>query len=112
MRIGPLPQTYVDWVPVRAAHMQDDLAKSRYTVDLYRQYKKHLGAVRYWVLKEAQLLVVPDQVKALLGFGKVSLVAPALTVYKWSRHMKADRLIKALLLPQAYKEQIAALDVV
>jgi hypothetical protein len=30
--------------------------------------------------------------------------------YKWSRNWKGDRLVKALLLPPAYKEQIAALD--
>jgi hypothetical protein len=90
--------------------MQNDLQKSRYTVDLYQQYKKHLGQVRYWVLKEAQLLVVPDRVRELLDFGKTSFVAPVVPLYKWSRNWKGDRLIKAVLLPPAYKKQIAALD--
>jgi hypothetical protein len=110
MGINELPDTYVAWLPVRAAHMDADLQKSKYTVDLYKQYKKHLGAVRYWVLKEAQLLVVPEQVKKLLGFGTLSLVTPVVPLYKWSRRWNGDRLIKALLLPPAYKPQIAALD--
>jgi hypothetical protein len=110
MGISGLPLTYEAWLPVRAAHMQNDLQKSRYTVDLYQQYKKHLGQVRYWVLKEAQLLVVPDRVRELLDFGKISFVAPVVPLYKWSRNWKGDRLIKAVLLPPAYKKQIAALD--
>jgi hypothetical protein len=110
MAINELPATYIDWLPVRASHMERDLQKSKYTVDLYKQYKKHLGVVRYWVLKEAQLMVVPKQVKKLLGFGTLSLVAPVVPLYKWSRRWNGDRLIKALLLPPAYKPQIAALD--
>jgi hypothetical protein len=112
MEIGQLPLTYVDWLPVRAAHLERDLDKTAYTVDLYKQYRKHLGAVRYWVLKEAQLMVAPQRVKDLLGFGKVSLVAPLAPLYKWSRTWKGDRLIKAIVFPPAYKAQIAALDVV
>jgi hypothetical protein len=110
MGISELPDRYTDWLPVRAAHMEADLQKSKYTVDLYRQYKKHLGAVRFWVLKEAQLLVVPEHVKKLLGFGTFSFVAPVVPLYKWSRRWNGDRLIKDLLLPPAYKPQIAALD--
>jgi hypothetical protein len=51
-------------------------------------------------------------VRKLLGLGKVSLVAPALQLYKWSRNWNGDRVIKAAILPPAYKQQIAALDVV
>jgi hypothetical protein len=112
MGIPGLPQTYEAWLPVRAAHLQTDLQKSRYTIDLYRQYKKHLGGVRYWILKESQLLVVPQRVKELLGFGQFSFAAPVVPLYKWSRLLKGDRLVKALLLPTAYKKEIAALDVV
>jgi ER-bound oxygenase mpaB/B'/Rubber oxygenase, catalytic domain len=111
MHITPLPQTYEAWLPERAAHLETDLEKSNYTVDLYRQYKKHLGAVRYWILKEAQLLVVPPRVKTLLEFGKLSLVAPLVPLYKGSRYIKLDSLIKEVMLPSAYKKQIAALDI-
>ena len=112
MGIPELPPTYEAWLPVRAAHLQNDLAKSKYTVDLYKQYRKHLGAVRFWILKESQKMVVPQRVWKLLGLGKVSLVAPALLVYKWSRNFKGDRLIKAAILPPAYKQRVDALDVV
>jgi hypothetical protein len=110
MNIPDLPATYEAWLPVRDAHLDADLKKTKYTVDLYKQYRKHLGPVRYWVLKEAQLLVVPPQVKRLLWFGNNSLLTPVVPFYKWSRNWKGDRLVKALLLPPAYKKQIAALD--
>lgn len=110
MGIPDLPATYMDWLPVRAAHLHADLQKTAYTVDLYKQYKKHLGPVRYWILKEAQGLVVPQQVKTLLRLRSIPLLKPTVPVYKWSRNWKGDRLIKAALLPPAYKKQIAALD--
>jgi len=112
MGIGELPLTYEAWLPVRAAHLDTDLLKSEYTINLYRQYKKHLGPIRYWILKESQLLVVPQRVKELLDFGTVSFVKPLIPVYRWSRNWKGDRLIKAAILPPAYKAQVAALDVV
>ncbi len=34
------------------------------TVDLFRQYRKHLGTIRYALLREGQNLVVPERVIA------------------------------------------------
>jgi hypothetical protein len=33
--------------------------------------------MRYFILKQAQMLVVPQRVKQLLNFGKFSLLSPA-----------------------------------
>ena len=41
---------------------------SAYTEDLFRQYRKHLGLLRYLMLREAQILVVPGRVQELLGY--------------------------------------------
>lgn len=112
MGIPQLPATYVAWLPVREAHLQNDLAKSNYTSDLFLQYKRSLGAFRYRVLLEGQKLVVPPVVARLLGFGKVSVLAPVVPIYKGSRVLRLDKLIKWWLLPSAYKKQIEELDVV
>ena len=112
MHIPYLPASYTAWLPVREQHMQQDLARSRYTDDLFLQYKKSLGAARYRILKEAQMLVVPQKVAALLRFRKYSLLAPAVPLYKLSRLVKLDDAVKWLLLPAAYKKQIQELDVV
>jgi hypothetical protein len=111
MGLKELPLTYVDWLPVRDAHLLDDLQMSQYTSDLFKQYKKHLGAMRFKVLIEGQKLVVPDRVKELLNFSDFSLLTPVVPVYKISRLMKMDWLLKNILLPSDYKDQINELDV-
>jgi hypothetical protein len=111
MGLKDLPSTYFEWLPVREAHLKQDLQKSEYTLDLFKQYKKHLGAMRFMVLIEGQKLVVPDRVKELLHFNDFSLMTPLLSVYKISRLMKMDWLLKNIVLPSDYKDQIDEMDV-
>lgn len=112
MGLKELPVGFDNWLAARQQHLQHDLQLSKYTVDLFKQYKKHLGAVRYKILLEAQMLVVPDKVKELLGFRKFSLLKPFVPVYKITRKLNLDAIVKAILLPSAYKKQIKALDIV
>jgi hypothetical protein len=112
MNIPDLPPTYVAWLPVREQHLQNDLERSRYTDDLFLQYKRSLGSFRYKVLREGQVLVVPKKVVSLLRFKNFSLLSPIVPLYKMSRLVKLDGAIKWLLLPSAYKKQIKELDVV
>ena len=111
MGLTELPLTYKEWLPVREAHLMDDLQNSEYTTDLFKQYKKHLGAMRFKVLIEGQKLVVPDRVKALLDFNDFSLLTPVVPVYKISRLMKMDWMLRNILLPSDYKDQINELDI-
>jgi hypothetical protein len=111
MGLKELPLTYIEWLPVRKEHLIEDLQKSEYTTDLFKQYKKHLGAMRFRVLIEGQKLVVPDRVKELLDFSDFSLLTPVVPVYKISRLMKMDWLLKNILLPSDYKDQINELAV-
>src|SRR5678816_3869469 len=111
MGLKDLPLTYTEWLPVREAHLIEDLQKSEYTTDLFKQYKKHLGTMRFKVLIEGQKLVVPDRVKELLQFSDFSLLTPVVPMYKISRLMKMDWLLKNILLPSDYKDQINELDV-
>jgi hypothetical protein len=111
MQIPALPPGYAAWLPVREEHMQNDLARTRYTDDLFLQYKKHLGAFRYAVMKEGQRLVVPQKVAALLRFRKFSFLSPVVPLYQLSKRLKLEGVIKTLLLPPAYKKQIDDLDI-
>lgn len=111
MGLKELPSNYMDWLPVRDSHLKEDLEKSTYTADLLKQYKKYLGPLRFKVLTEAQKLVVPARVRSLLNYSHFSLLTFLLPVYKISRSLNIDWLIKNLLLPKEYKEQIKQLDV-
>lgn len=111
MGLKELPKTYVEWLPVRESHLQADLQKSEYSEDLFKQYKKHLGVMRFKVLIEGQKLVVPTHVKNLLDFSDFSFITPVVPIYKVSRVMKMDWILKNILLPSDYKDQINELDV-
>ncbi|RYY23099.1 MAG: DUF2236 domain-containing protein [Chitinophagaceae bacterium] len=110
MGLKDLPTGYAEWLRVYHEHLEQDLEKSKYTVDLFKQYRKHLGAARYKILQEAQIMVVPPKVHQLLGLRKHSLLRPILPLYKLSSKMKIDSWIKAILLPDKYKKQIADLN--
>ncbi len=112
MGLKDLPVNFNDWTISREEHLQNDLVRSEYTNDLFKQYKKHLGNVRYKVLTEAQMLVVPHRVKHLLQFRSYSLLKPTVPIYKLLRSFHLDELVKTILLPTAYKKQIKALDIV
>ena len=110
MGLKELPPTYIEWLPVRETHLMADLQKSEYTEDLFKQYKKHLGAMRFKVLIEGQKLVVPERVKELLHFSDFSLLTPVVPFYKVTRLMKMDWLLKSILLPSDYKDEIEELN--
>lgn len=110
MGVNGLPQNFEEWEKMRKEHLQQDLAYSHYTKDLYEQYRKHLGIIRYRLLLEAQTLVGPQRVGELLNFRKISLLNPVLGMYKLSRSIKLDKIMKAIILPSEYKKEIKELD--
>ncbi|MET0760625.1 MAG: oxygenase MpaB family protein, partial [Flavobacterium sp.] len=111
MGLKNLPLSYIEWLPVRKTHLLENLQKSEFTDDLFKQYKKHLGVLRFKVLIEGQKLVVPDSVKELLHFTNFSMLKPVIPLYKISRLMKIDWVLKSILLPSDYKNQINELNV-
>jgi ER-bound oxygenase mpaB/B'/Rubber oxygenase, catalytic domain len=112
MGLKGLPANFNEWLKMRDDHLHQDLEKSHFTVDLYKQYRKHLGFVRYKLLKESQKLVVPSHAKQLLKLRKFSWLSPILAVYKLSRKIKMDWFLKSIVLPAEYKKQIKELDTV
>ena len=110
MGVRGLPDNFTDWQRMRHEHLRQDLKYSHYTADLFHQYRRHLGTFRYFLLREAQVLVVPEQVRELLGFRQFSLIAPLLSVYRFSRRFRLDWVLKTLILPPAYRAEIRALD--
>ncbi len=111
MGLKNLPANYYDWLPQRKEHLMQDLQRSSYTDDLFKQYKKHLGAFRFKVLIEGQKLVVPERITALMEFEGPLLLSPIVPLYKGLRKCKLDSLLKMALLPGAYKGEIKKMDV-
>ncbi|WP_031425775.1 oxygenase MpaB family protein [Flavimarina sp. Hel_I_48] len=111
MKLKDLAADYKSWLPQRAAHLENDLVESRYTKDLFVQYKKHLGSIRYLFLIEGQKLVIPERVRDLLHFNHAHMLRFFVPVYKTSRVISVDRIIKNIILPSAYAKEIKELDV-
>lgn len=110
MGLHDLPAGYMNWLSDREAHLQNDLKYSLHTTDLFSQYKKHLGRFRYTVLIEAQKLLVPEQVGNLMQFGKNKWLKPVIPMYTFLQLISLDILVKAILLPGKYKEEIRGLE--
>jgi uncharacterized protein (DUF2236 family) len=111
MGVSGLPTTFEEWAAMRQGHLAKDLQYSHYTDDLFNQYRKHLGAIRYRILIETQILVVPPKVREWLGYKKFSLLHPIIALYKVSRTLRVDWILKELILPAQYKKDIRGLDV-
>ncbi|HWK07975.1 MAG TPA: oxygenase MpaB family protein [Puia sp.] len=110
MGLKGLPGSYRAWKDQRAANIAGNLVRSVFTPDLYERYRKSLGAFRYYLLLQVQVLLVPARVRRLVGLSSVPLLWPVLLLYKAGRWLGCDRFVRDLLLPVKYKEQIAALD--
>jgi len=110
MELVGLPKNYQDWLIRREKQLTNDLICSDFTFDLYRQYRKHLGFVRYWVLKQAQLLLVPGHAKKLLRLGRIHWLSPIVSIYKLFRLVNLQNILKNAILPPAYVAQVQAMD--
>ena len=111
MNLSGLPGDYEEYLIMREEHLQQNLTNSKFTIDLYRQYRRHLGRLRYIILKQVQLVLVPDAVKQLLPVRKASWIKPFVVLYKFFRLIKAEKAFKMALLPDAYKTQVLKMDV-
>ncbi|WP_298902653.1 oxygenase MpaB family protein [uncultured Psychroserpens sp.] len=110
MNIQELPKDYVHFKHMRSLHITENLHNSSYTKDLYKQYRKHLGFMRYKLLLESQRLICPKMVNAYLNKRKASLLRPLIYLYKLCRSIRLDALLKNMLLPSNYKKEIKSLN--
>jgi uncharacterized protein (DUF2236 family) len=111
MGIPDLPSDYRSWTKDRNDHMKNDLTVSAHTAELYKQYRRHLGAPRYFILRAAQGIIVPPIVKELLKLTDSPATRLAVMLYKKILYLRLDWLIKAIILPRKYVGQVKALAV-
>ena len=110
MGLKGLPKSYGEWVVMREDHLERNLVCGDLTKDLYRRYLQRLGLVRYRILLGGQALLVPGRVRLLLSLPSGGWMRGVIFFYKVARVMRLDRAVKAVVLPRAYRGQVAALD--
>jgi hypothetical protein len=106
MNLTGLPSSYAQWQQAHEEHLQHDIVCSDFTTDLYHQYRKHLGAVRYQLLKDVQAVTVPLWVKQMLKLSKPGILIPLLYLYKFTRLLGIGNFLIESALPQKYKAQV------
>ncbi|THD66735.1 DUF2236 domain-containing protein [Robertkochia marina] len=111
MALKDLPKDYHEFTIMREEHLSRDLECSQYTSHLFEQYRKNLGAGRYFLLLEAQKLVVPSKVRTLLGYNRSSLLQPLMNPFSLLKKVRLDWWLKSLLFPQNYLKNIKSLDI-
>ncbi|HWB28552.1 MAG TPA: oxygenase MpaB family protein [Chitinophagaceae bacterium] len=112
MGLEDLPGTYNEWLVMREEHLQQNLVRSRFTIHLHKQYRKHLGFIRYQLLKQVQVLITPAIVRKQLRLLNIPFLLPVVQLYKLSRKIKLDSLLKNAILPNAYKPQVKKLTII
>lgn len=110
MGLTDLPITFDEWVADRRKQLVQDIEKSNFTLDLYKQYRKHLGLLRYIILLKVQGRIAPEEVRRLLGLKSSAIVPAAVWLYKIVSIFKMDQLLKPYLLPLKYKRQFMEME--
>lgn len=111
MQLSGLPENFQEWKLMREQHLQKNLICSKLSIDLFRQYRKHLGWFRYFLLKQVQAQLVPQSIKAMLSLNQIPVMLTTLKFYTLIRNLKLATMIRNAILPSEYREQIRKLHI-
>ncbi|MBE7178805.1 MAG: DUF2236 domain-containing protein, partial [Mucilaginibacter polytrichastri] len=110
MQIGDLPDGHEEWLTDRGQALSQNYENNHYTADLFIQYRKHLGPLRFFLLKQVQAMMSPQEIRQMLNLELFPVVQLLFLLYKISRRLKADEWITGLFMPLKYKGQIRNLS--
>jgi uncharacterized protein (DUF2236 family) len=108
--IPELPATYAEWRRDRRRHLGRDLAYSRQTALLFRQYRRHLGRWRYDLLLQVQALLVPDEVRRLLHLRPNPWLSRLVGRYGSVERCHLHSVVHRVLIPSRYRAELRKLD--
>jgi uncharacterized protein (DUF2236 family) len=110
LSISQLPESYAEWRKDRRLHMIRDLTYSRHTAALFRQYRVHLGAFRYYLLLRVQALLLPDEVRRLLRLSSNPLFSGLVYTYGILTTFNLRSVVHSLLIPPRYWAELRQFD--
>lgn len=110
LSIPELPGTYAEWRMDRRRHLLRDLRYSRHTAMLFRQYRRHLGVWRYYLLLQVQASLVPDEVRRLLHLSSNKLMPSLVRTYGIVGEFNLQSVVHTLLVPPRYWADLRKFD--
>jgi uncharacterized protein (DUF2236 family) len=110
MHIAGLPRDYSGWRADRLEHLERDLAYSKHTALLYKQYRRHLGGWRYRILLQVQAQLAPERVRRLLRLRPLPLLSTLAGGYAHLDALGLRPLVRRLLVQSPYRDEADKLD--
>ena len=110
MHIEDIPSDYTGWKEIYENQLTRTLLKSSFTDNLFQQYRKHLGAFRYFLLLDIQRILVSRHVNELLGLGRPRIVQLLIPVYRPIRKYRWHTQLILMMVPRKFKNQVKAMD--
>lgn len=110
MNLNALPTNYKDWEAARAQQIEEHLTKSDLSIDLYKQYRKHLGIIRFTLLEQVQAKICPPRVLALLNLKQKGYFKMILGSYAIIKVLNLSAVTQILLAPKAFKNEFKNLN--
>jgi len=110
MNIKGLPDTYDEYRRLRQSHIRNHLARSRYSDQLYEQYRSHIGPIRMRGMLDVQASLVPPEVAQMLSLRQRLYTKLLLKTYRRIQSRRLLRLFYPLILPRRYVAQLRAID--
>ena len=110
LNIKELPEGYEQWRADRQAHLARDLAYSKHTALLYKQYRRHLGEWRYQILLRVQGLLVPARVRQLLRLRRGAVFSLLVEGYGVLDALGLRPLVRRLLVQPRYWGEVEKFD--
>ncbi len=110
MGIEGIPDSYSRWLTDRDEHMNRHLSAGVYTTALFTNYRRHLGPVRYLLLRQVQALMLPPAIALMTETKAVPGFRAMIKCYRMIRGTSIAYGLKNMLVPHAYRKQILAID--
>lgn len=109
MHIDNLPLTFSEWSQSYQHHLEQNLENTFYTKELFGQYRKHIGAFRYFLLLEIQRMLVSPIVNKLLRLGGPGPVTKLISVYKLTRKSALNSFLISIVVPQKFRPRVRSM---
>jgi len=106
MHIQDIPADYSDWKMTYEQQVIRNLLKSSFTDNLFQQYRKHLGAFRYFLLLDIQRMLLSKHVNELLGLGRPRFVQLLVPFYRMVRKYRLHEQLILMMVPRKFIKQV------
>lgn len=110
MHIQDIPFNYNEWKKNYEYQQTRNLLKSSFTEDLFQQYKKRLGAFRYFLLLDIQRMLVSNHINNLLRLGRPRFVQLLIPLYRQIRKYRLHKQLILMMVPRKFRKKVKAMD--